>query len=409
MVRAVNILSTKLSTTALFAEDIGRRNFESDFQPLSDNDTLGKALITMRDNLRSSDERLDEAQTIAKLGNWECDMELKFQWSKEMYSILDYEPFEIEASYKIFMKDVHDDDKIKLQKLLSRCLKSGESFTYNGKITTHKGNIKNVRIKAQLNYNIKDGKAEQKIIGIMQDITEQVKTEILEATNSELKKANHELDKFVYSCSHDLRAPLSSMLGIISISLEETSDPGMVEHLGMLKKSINKLDGFISDILDYSRNARTEIKKEEIDFKEVLSDLTNDLKHMNGNTVDIKTDIRTESPFYSDRSRINIVLNNLVSNAIRYQNPKINDPFVDIKVDTSDTETHIIVKDNGIGIPKEHQQKIFDMFYRVSKNSVGSGLGLYIVKEAIDKLNGRIEVESEPGQGTTFNVYIPNN
>ena len=88
---------------------------------------------------------------------------------------------------------------------------------------------------------------------------------------------------------------------------------------------------------------------------------------------------------------------------------KIENPFVDIKVDMSDTETHIIVKDNGIGIPKEHQQKIFDMFYRVSKNSVGSGLGLYIVKEAIDKLNGRIDVESEIGVGTTFNVYLPNN
>jgi signal transduction histidine kinase len=75
----------------------------------------------------------------------------------------------------------------------------------------------------------------------------------------------------------------------------------------------------------------------------------------------------------------------------------------------SDTETGIIVKDNGIGISKENQEKIFDMFYRVSENSVGSGLGLYIVKEIVEKLDGKIEVESEPGKGTAFSIHIPNN
>jgi signal transduction histidine kinase len=411
MVRSVNNLSTKLKTTAEFADEIGKRNFDMPFKPLSDNDTLGKALITMRDNLKSSDERLDQAQTIARLGNWESDMELKFIWSKEMYSILDYEPFEIEASYQALIKYIDMQDKGKLQRLMAQCLKSGESFIFNGQITTAKNNTKSVRMEGRLSITHKEGKQEQKIIGIMQDITEQVKSAVLEAHNSELTKANLELDKFVYSCSHDLRAPLTSMLGIIEISKEETSDPVMMEHLAMMKKSINKLDGFISDILDYSRNSRMEIKKEEIDFSEVLADITNDLKYMSGNNVkvEIKVDRSSSAPFLSDKSRINIVLNNLVSNAIRYQNPKIIDPFVDIKVDTSDTETHIVVKDNGIGIPGEHQQKIFDMFYRVSKNSVGSGLGLYIVKEAIDKLNGRIEVESEIGKGTTFNVYIPNN
>jgi signal transduction histidine kinase len=409
MVRSVNNLSTKLKTTAVFAEEIGKRNFDILFKPLSDQDTLGKALITMRDNLKSSDERLDEAQTIAKLGNWESDMELRFKWSKEMYTILDYEPFEIDAKYDAFVNALHNEDKNKLRNLMARCLTSGEPFTLHGKITTVKNNVKNVRIQAKLSSTFRDGKHEQKIIGIMQDITEQVKTAILEAHNSELTKANHELDKFVYSCSHDLRAPLTSMLGIVDISIEETADPSMIEHLGMLKRSINKLDGFISDILDYSRNARMEIKKEEIDFHEVLTDITNDLKYMSGNNVAIKMDINSSSIFRSDKSRINIVLNNLVSNAIRYQNPKITDPLVDIRVDTSDTETHIVVRDNGIGIPREHQEKIFDMFYRVSKNSIGSGLGLYIVKEAIDKLNGRIEVESEVGKGTIFNVYIPNN
>jgi signal transduction histidine kinase len=103
------------------------------------------------------------------------------------------------------------------------------------------------------------------------------------------------------------------------------------------------------------------------------------------------------------------LLNNLVSNAIRYQNPKAEAPFVDIDVTTSDDEAIISVKDNGIGISSENQPKVYDMFYRVSQNSVGSGLGLYIVKETIDKLQGKIEMDSELGKGTIFNIHIPNN
>ena len=113
-------------------------------------------------------------------------------------------------------------------------------------------------------------------------------------------------------------------------------------------------------------------------------------------------------PLITDKNRLNIILNNLISNAITYQDPSKNDPLVNIKVDMSDTETNIIVKDNGIGISKELQEKIFDMFFRGSENSDGSGLGLYIVKESVEKLNGTINVRSVPGKGSEFRVLIPN-
>ncbi len=234
---------------------------------------------------------------------------------------------------------------------------------------------------------------------------------VLEANNAELKKTNMELDKFVYSVSHDLRAPLSSMLGIIEISREETKEPMQLEHLGMLKGSIKRLDTFIQDILNYSRNSRMEVEKEEINFKDILNDITANLKYIGGNNqkAEINITIDNEAPFHSDKTRLNVVLNNLISNAIRYQNPKAEKPVIDIKVATTEAEAYIMVKDNGIGISKENQQKIFDMFYRVSKNSVGSGLGLYIVKETVDKLKGKVEVESEPGKGTIFGIHLPNN
>jgi len=233
-----------------------------------------------------------------------------------------------------------------------------------------------------------------------------------ETQKDALMKVNFELDKFVYSVSHDLRAPLSSMKGVIEISEEETKDPLLIENFGFLKGSVKKLDDFIQDILEYSRNSRMEIKKQDINFKEMLEDITNNLKHMSSNNarqVDIKFEVNNRQSFISDKSRVSILLNNLISNAIRYQNPETDNPFVDVKINMSDTETGIIVKDNGIGISKENQQKIFDMFYRVSENSVGSGLGLYLVKEIVDKLEGKIEIESEQGKGTSFIVHLPNN
>lgn len=235
--------------------------------------------------------------------------------------------------------------------------------------------------------------------------------ETLAEENSELKKTNDQLDHFVYSVSHDLRAPLSSMKGLVEITEEETKEPITLEHMKLLLGSIGKLDHFILDVLDYCRSKRLEIKPERIDFKELIENISDNLRHMNsGNrNVDIKISITQYKEFCSDKIGVGIVLNNLVSNAIRYQNPMSEQPFVDIEVEATDKTANIIVKDNGIGISKEGQTKIFDMFYRVSDETDGTGLGLFLVKETIEKLNGKINVESELGKGSVFQILIPNN
>ncbi|MNX54327.1 Autoinducer 2 sensor kinase/phosphatase LuxQ [compost metagenome] len=231
-----------------------------------------------------------------------------------------------------------------------------------------------------------------------------------EIENQELKTANYELDRFVYSTSHDLRAPLNSMLGLIEIAKEDTTEELMLNYFKMLKGSAKKLDGFICDILDYSRNSRMEINNELINFRELINGVTENLKFIGDNNrmVEFKIEISDEASFYSDKNRLITILNNLISNAIRYQNSQIQNPFVNIKIETSPTETNIFIQDNGIGIDEESQSKIFNMFYRVSQESVGSGLGLYIVKEAVNKLNGDIKVKSQIGEGTTFLIKIPN-
>ncbi|HXB08517.1 MAG TPA: HAMP domain-containing sensor histidine kinase [Puia sp.] len=240
---------------------------------------------------------------------------------------------------------------------------------------------------------------------------EQLQKKALLKSNDELKKSNKELDSFVYSVSHDLRAPLSSMLGVVGLCEMAPLDPFMLKNVTLLKSSIKKLDGFIMDILDYSRNSRMEVDRQEIHFTDLLTDISGNLKFMGADdqrTVDIRSTIRNGVAFYSDKSRIGIILNNLISNSIRYQNPQVADPYVEVVVEVSESAADIRVRDNGIGIDKENQVKVFNMFYRVSSKSIGSGLGLYIVKEAVEKLHGAIELRSEPGKGCEFSIRLPN-
>ncbi len=240
---------------------------------------------------------------------------------------------------------------------------------------------------------------------------EQAQRNALLQSNEELRKSNKELDRFVYSVSHDLRAPLSSMLGVVGLCEMGEMDPFIEKNVSLLKSSIKKLDGFIIDILDYSRNSRLEVDTQEVHFADLLTDVCNNLKFMcteDQRKVEVRTKIENGVAFHSDRSRLSIILNNLISNSIRYQNPQEADPFVEVSVAITASSADIRITDNGIGIESKNHEKVFNMFYRVSTQSVGSGLGLYIVKETVEKLNGVIKLESEPGKGTVFNIHLPN-
>ncbi|HKG07963.1 MAG TPA: PAS domain-containing protein [Pedobacter sp.] len=248
-------------------------------------------------------------------------------------------------------------------------------------------------------------------IANFRDVTERKTHDAaLEESNAQLKKTNEELDRFVYSVSHDLRAPLASVMGLIEYTESETDDQDILENLVMMKESIKKLDIFILDILDYARNARMEVKRQRIDFAELLEEIRSNLKFMN--TTDTPVEIRISIPdnagFYSDRRRIHVILNNLVSNAIRYFDPQVSEPFVQVSVEFDRQGAWLNIKDNGIGIDKAHHERIFDMFYRVSRKSNGSGLGLYLVRETVGRLGGTVNFESEPKLGTQFSIFLPN-
>lgn len=247
--------------------------------------------------------------------------------------------------------------------------------------------------------------------GTFIDVTEQkLAEENLKNNYSELQKTNKELDSFVYSTSHDLRAPLTSILGIINLLETEESVEHQKKLVEMIRTSINRLDGFIGDILDYSRNRRTDIVSEEINFEQIIEDILTSLKFKSGmSRLKLIQEMDTKIPFYSDKIRLEIVLKNLISNAIKYQDFDKESSYLKIKIKTTQTNAELIIEDNGIGIDAKHLPNIFDMFYRAAKTSNGSGIGLYIVKENILKLNGTIEAQSELNKKTTITINLPNN
>ncbi|MCI0751327.1 MAG: ATP-binding protein [Flammeovirgaceae bacterium] len=224
----------------------------------------------------------------------------------------------------------------------------------------------------------------------------------------ELERTHEELDRFVYSASHDLSAPLKSVMGLINVSRMEKSPEKYSEYLDKMETSIQKLDHFIHEILDYSRNSRLEVNLEVINLPKLTDEIIDNFKFMeNVNQIEFDTNGLEVPEITGDRTRTKIILNNLLSNAIKYQRFNNNHtPVVRVRSELNHEYVLIHVEDNGHGIQEDAIGKIFKMFYRGTSISNGSGLGLYIAKEAVEKLDGKIEVKTEYGKGSVFTVYL---
>lgn len=242
------------------------------------------------------------------------------------------------------------------------------------------------------------------IIYFLMDIHYHSEKSILKK-NDQLQKANAELDRFVYSASHDLRAPLSSLLGLIEVA--KLDHAGVDHYLDMMKHKIHDLEEFIKEIISYSRNARMDVRKQPVNLRKTVEEVTEALTFSVGNPdITIENLVAEDLVLHTDSLRLKIVLSNLIDNSLKYRDVKKDKPFIRIEATEKDDVKVIIVKDNGVGIDQLYLDKIFNMFFRASENSKGSGLGLYIVKETLNKINGSIRVESSLGSGTTFMVKI---
>ncbi|MGN6212565.1 hybrid sensor histidine kinase/response regulator [Parafilimonas sp.] len=224
---------------------------------------------------------------------------------------------------------------------------------------------------------------------------------------SELQKTNDELNRFVYSTSHDLRSPLASAMGIINLARMENSVDDPNNYLGMIETCVNKMDAFIQKIIEYYKSIRVEDEYAEIDFESMLSE-TIAICRMQKPSVEFVLNVDQQMVFFNDPFRVSIIMDNLLSNAVKYSKPSTEAPKVEVSVKVDEYKVQIEIADNGIGIVEEHLNNIFKMFFRSTTHVNGLGIGLYIVKEALSRIGGDISVASAYGQGTTFHIMIPN-
>jgi two-component system sensor histidine kinase/response regulator len=223
----------------------------------------------------------------------------------------------------------------------------------------------------------------------------------------ELERANDELNRFVYSTSHDLRSPLANILGILNVAKLQQPFDDPNNYYGMIESCVNKMDVFIHKIIEYYKGIRVDNVNEVIDFTSVLNESI-ELCNMQNPQIVFEVNVDQALAFRSDGFRLSLILNNLISNAVKYQREDEKNPKVAITVKVSEIEAVVNIEDNGVGIIDEHLNKIFQIFFRSTDYRNGLGIGLYIVKEALTRIGGDITVKSDFGKGTKFTLTVPN-
>lgn len=225
--------------------------------------------------------------------------------------------------------------------------------------------------------------------------------------NEKLQLINAGLDKFVFNVTHDLRSPLASIMGLINLMDDESDPVQMKAYTLMIKESLEKQDRFINEMLTFIKSKHTGVSKGECSLSSIVDNvIAQNSYHNGGKRVNFYKELEL-TQIQSDALKLQVILNNLVSNSIKYSDARKPEQWVKVKSYRADEVAVIEVEDNGLGIRQKDQERIFDKFYMSGDNKKSSGIGLYLVKDAVTELNGKIEVRSEPGVCSKFRVIIP--
>ena len=318
------------------------------------------------------------------------------------YSENELTNFSLESYFNI----LHPEDHDLVREHLEQHYRDHKPYSHEVRLRTKQGDYLWVLDSALTKFG-DDGEPVVTVGSIIDIHERKLAEEKVLRQNELLAKANTELDQFVYSVSHDLRAPLSSILGLTNVYRLTNEASEKESIVRFIRERANNLDGFIREILDYSRNSRTLLRSQPVNLLQVINEVMTGLNYMQGfDSIDMRIDVHPELLVTTDRERIKVILNNLVSNAVKYSDAS-KPSFVSLHASGHHGQFIIQVRDNGIGIREEFHQKIFEMFFQAHDHARGSGLGLYIVKETVEKLHGSISLQSEYGVGTTFTLVLP--
>ena len=268
-----------------------------------------------------------------------------------------------------------------------------------------------LRIWCRLSMQVfSTGRNTECIEGMLRDISDVVALEKeVKEQGDALEKLNMEMDRFIYSASHDIRAPVATILGLINIMRMEMKDRSSVHLIELMTVSVSRLERFIDELTKFAKTSKKEIKNLPVDFNHVMTVILGNLSdHPDFLKVTIQLAISQDKKFYSDVFRVRLILQNILKNALDFIDPLKERSTIDVQIMCFFDRVEIRISDNGIGISEQHLDKVFRIFYRGTNQSKGSGMGLYTAKEALHMLGGSIFLESGYGEFTKVVIGIPN-
>lgn len=366
--------------------------------------------------LRISESRLAEAQRMAKIGNWELNVEKQSMFcSDEIFNILELEEKQMPPSMEFFLNFVHHEDHPIVEKFWLEALK-GNTVKSDYRVITRKGSSRYAHSQAN---PVKNPNGQViRVFGTTQDITERKLAE-QEISNAKTLAENSMKvrEVFLANMSHEIRTPMNAILGFTRLLYETNPSQEQKGFIDAIHFSGENLLVIINDILDLSKiqSGKMTIEKCEFNLHELLTGIIAIIRpkaQEKGLKLITKIDQHIPSTIKGDPVRLNQVLTNLISNAIKFT-PK---GSVTLEINSTASENQDVllefkVKDTGIGIPVDKQSQIFENFVQASNDTTrkygGTGLGLAIVKNLVELQDGKVSVHSQPNAGSTFTVHLP--
>ena len=368
--------------------------------------------VVARQKIEEAELRSRLAIEAADMGAFDWDLSNQvFYSSPRLIEIFGFKGYS-NANHEDILNTLHPDDKPVRDKAVEEAYNKG-SLIYEVRVIWMDKSIHWIRVYGKIIHN--ENKELLRMYGIVMDITEQKSMEErlrnsnqeLAVSNAQLKRTNADLDNFIYTASHDLKAPISNLEGLFNTLISEVPlNEELAEIKGMIDHSFDRFKNVIKDLTDITKIQKEDnsdlepVQLEELLGETLLSipDLI-EVAHAN-----IETNLQVKEINFS-RKNCRSILYNLISNAIKYRSPQ-RTPVVTISSYTQGEYTVLEVADNGLGLSAQNQQKIFGMFKRVHDHVEGSGIGLYIVKRIVDNAGGKIELESEVDRGSAFKIFF---
>jgi signal transduction histidine kinase/DNA-binding response OmpR family regulator len=419
MIDSVNQLSAALRKTVHFADQIGQGNFSAEHTPLSEEDTLGKSLLKMRNDLRKGEERLIEAQEITRIGSWEYDLLAReLQFSKVTYHILAWNESDRNPRIGNYLKILHPEDMPLHLQMIERATREGVPQTYDLRLFLGPDKLKNIQMVVKPVFD--DQQRVVKLFGTILDIDERKKFEMdLIAARDAAEKAAAIKSQFLSNMSHEMRTPMNAIIGLSDLMLEDNLSPMHEEKLIAIKRSGKNLLRIINEILDFSKieAGMIAIEKISFDLRQVVDVVvkTFSFKAESKNLeLSAFVDEAIPNSILGDPYRLNQVLLNLLGNAVKFTEHGHVRLSVHFDKQLSEQQAKIVllfeVEDTGIGIDPQKHELIFESFSQAqsdhSRKYGGTGLGLSITKKLVELQGGKLEMESVVSRGSVFRFLL---